>query len=550
MSIRAKISMLAAALLLLLATVGGIAIDGLWRIHGELRSLHEQILPLDVMLEDLAQQEIQREAELYAMLRSNAEGAKQDPNALSNMLAEEAKAVDHLVATVLDHHDVPEHPEITAALDPAIQMLADQGKAFAISARGLAAALGSDNEAAAKVAFEAFVVRGQLLRESLGGLTDAMRTAMLDAAGRAEEHEERVQFMVIVAAVIALIIGVIGTVVISGRITKPIRALVAGAKQVEDGDLDTTVAVTGRDEISSLSLTFNEMVAGLKVKEEIKDTFGKYIDPRIVERLIGDGALLDSNKRSMTVTRSQYAGFAKFSEQSGPEQIVERINAYYSAMADEIADGNGVVDKMMGDTVLAFFGPPFTPGGNQAELACLSALRQTKWRPANSPAEHRPLIAIASDASIVGTMGSERTRSFTIMGDNVAVAETIASACRVFDLDILLNGATKADLGDQFITRHVDTVEVTGRSAAIELYELIGTRDEVGRDDLQFVADYEAALKTYKAMDFDRARDMFEACSDARPDDQATQLMLERLDLMEMDPPEDDWSGAWPLARA
>ena len=549
MSIRAKISLLAAALLALLAMVGGVAIDGLSRVHGELKSLHEHVLPLDVMLEDLAQQEIEREAELYAMLRAGVGAGAHDQATLAPLLESEAKAVLELIATVADHHTLIGHPEISALLDPPAQDLIRTGTDFAASAGALAQAMRNEDIPATNAAFEVFTDNGAAVRASLNALTAAMRTAMVDAAARAEEHEARVQTIVLIAALVALAVGVFGTVMITGVITGPIRTLAAAARRIEQGDLNTSVEVRGNDEISGLGKTFNTMVEGLRVKDRIKDTFGKYIDPRIVEHLIGETSLLDSNRRAMTVSLAQYQGFADYAERNTPEQIVDRINSYYSAMSIEVAMDNGVVDKMMGDTVLAFFGPPFTPNTNQAELACMAALRQTKWRPEASPPEHRPLIAISSDESIVGTMGSEKIRSFTIMGDNVAIAEALARACRIYAVDILISGATKQTLGDQFITRLVDHVQLPGRVTSSDLHELLGTQDDVSAEEISFLEAYEAALGTYRTGDFERARLMFEKCSDDRPGDQPTSLMLDRLDLIEMDPPNQDWNGAWPLPR-
>jgi class 3 adenylate cyclase len=550
MSIRAKISLLSAALLALLAIVGGVAVDGLSRVHHELKSLHEHVLPLDVMLEDLAQQEIKREAELYAMLRAGVGAGAHDQATLAPLLEAEAAAVLELIKTVDDHHAVIGHPEISALLGPPAQDLIRDGAAFAASANALAQAMRNEDVPATNAAFKVFTDKGAAVRVDLDALTNAMRIAMVDAAGRAEEHEARVHTIVLIAALVALAVGIVGTFMITGVITGPIRTLVAAAKRIEQGDLDSSVEVQGSDEISGLGDTFNTMVEGLRVKDRIKDTFGKYIDPRIVEHLIGETSLLDSNRRAMTVSLAQYKGFADYAERNPPERIVDRINSYYSAMSIEVARDNGVVDKMMGDTVLAFFGPPFTPDANQAELACMAALRQTKWRPEASPPQHRPLIAISSDDSIVGTMGSDKIRSFTIMGDNVAVAEALVRACQIYEVDILISGATKQYLGDQFITRQIDHVQLPGREAPIDLHELLGTSDGVQLEEIAFLNAYETALGTYRTGAFEQARLMFEKCSDDRPEDQPTSLLLDRLDLIEMDPPNQDWNGAWPLSRS
>lgn len=551
MTIRAKISILAFALLALLAVVGGIALDGLSRVHGELKSLHRDILPLDTMIEQLVRDEVEREAALYAALRANlrtgGNNGEENADALAALLEDEAKALDVLVEKVSDHGPVVGHPEIAALLEAPSAALVDRAGAFAASARTLAEALKARDAEATNRGFDTFSESIALLRDALNDLGAAMRQGVEDAAARAEEHEARVEQMVLIAALLALAAGIAGTIVISGLITRPIREFVDAARRVEGGALDVSVTPRGTDEIAGLGRTFNTMVEGLRTKERIKETFGKYIDPRIVEDLIGESSLLDSSRRTMTVSLARYDGFAEFAENRPPEEIVERINLYYTAMAHEIAERNGVVDKMVGDSVLAFFGAPFTADVTQAETACLAALEQARWRPQDGHAWHRPRIAIASEASIVGNMGSEQIRSFTIMGDNVALAEAMLSVCDDYDAAVLITGATRARLGEGVITRHLDNVLLPGRDEPVALHEVLGRAGEVPEADIAFADTYNNALNAYLARDFDRAREMFEACAEERPDDPATEMLLQRLDLIEMDPPEDDWSGAWRL---
>jgi hypothetical protein len=167
MSIRSKISLLAAALLVLMAVVGGVALDGLTRVHDELKSLHVNILPLDVMLEDLAQQEIEREAELYALLRNGAATGTYAQDTLAPLLKAEAKAISEVVNVVADHHVAIGHPEISEVLGPPARDLILNGTAFAASAEALAAAMSNINDVAIDAAFVTFTENGAKVRTSL-----------------------------------------------------------------------------------------------------------------------------------------------------------------------------------------------------------------------------------------------------------------------------------------------------------------------------------------------------------------------------------------------
>ena len=144
-------------------------------------------------------------------------------------------------------------------------------------------------------------------------------------------------------------------------------------------------------------------------------------------------------------------------------------------------------------------------------------------------------------------MGSEKIRSFTIMGDNVALAEVMLFAGADYDVGILITGATRALLGDGIVARHLDTALLPGRDDPVELHEVLGQAGDVDAADVGFARAYEIALAAYAARDFDSAQALFEQCASERPDDPATAILLQRLELIEMDPPADDWSGAWRL---
>lgn len=546
MTIRAKIGSLAAALLVLLAIVSGVTLDGLWRVQHELRSLHRDVLPLDVMIEDLAQQEIAREAQLYSVFRF-AGNQIADARAVRELLLQESEAVGALMQTVTDHADDIGHDGIAARLDEPRGRLIESGKAFSAAALGLAERIESTDAAARDAAFERLIGAGNELREALGRLSATMRSVVEDATARAEEHEGRVIVVLIFVALGALGVGALGSIYLSGLITRPIKTLVSAAKRVENGALDVEVPTRGSDEMAGLGRTFNLMVEGLRTKERIKETFGKYIDPRIVDGLIGNTGLLDSGRRQMTVSIAQYDRFGEFAEGKTPDQIVDRINTFYAAMSAAVAERNGVVDKMMGDTVLTFFGPPFTPADNHAELACLAALQQVRWLPAGRERGHGARVAVASDLSIVGNMGSEQIRTFTIMGDNMALANLMLQVCEDYEADVLVTGSTRALLDERFVVRHLDTAMLPGREMPIELHQVLGLVRDVPVEDVDFVRSYEEAFAAYAARDFERARVLFEGCAVERPLDIPTAILMQRLDMIEIDPPADDWSGAWQL---
>eukprot|EP01026_Neomeris_dumetosa_P023653 TRINITY_DN200070_c0_g1_i1.p3 TRINITY_DN200070_c0_g1~~TRINITY_DN200070_c0_g1_i1.p3 ORF type:complete len:137 (-),score=20.45 TRINITY_DN200070_c0_g1_i1:13-423(-) len=133
------------------------------------------------------------------------------------------------------------------------------------------------------------------------------------------------------------------------------------------------------------------------------------------------------------------------------------------------------------------------------------------------------------------------------MGDNVALADAMLMASTEYEADILITGATKESLGDVVVTRHLETALLPGRDTPVELHSVLGKTGEVPEEDIRFARTYEAAFDAYAAKDFDRARDLLDACAQERPEDVTTDMLLQRLDVIEMDPPADDWGGTWRL---
>jgi adenylate cyclase len=149
-------------------------------------------------------------------------------------------------------------------------------------------------------------------------------------------------------------------------------------RAVEAGRLNGTLAVTSHDEIGHLTAAFNHMVEQLRLKERIRETFGRYVDPRIVEGLISRPALAsEGERRVMTMLFCDVKGFVGVSEEMTPQGLVKVMNGYFSAMSAPIHLRGGIIDKYVGDAIMAYWGPPFTADADQAVFAAL--LRSTCW---------------------------------------------------------------------------------------------------------------------------------------------------------------------------
>jgi adenylate cyclase len=158
-------------------------------------------------------------------------------------------------------------------------------------------------------------------------------------------------------------------------VIRGLRQLVASARAIESGADSEPVVIRSRDEVGELALSFNRMVAELRTRERIKETFGKFVDPRIVTQLIGNGAD-QAERRNLTVFFSDIEGFSGISEQLTASAVVTLLNSYFGVVAAVIHKHRGVIDKYIGDAVMAFWTPPFSAGDDHASDACLAALAQ------------------------------------------------------------------------------------------------------------------------------------------------------------------------------
>jgi adenylate cyclase len=218
-----------------------------------------------------------------------------------------------------------------------------------------------------------------VLRDELNQKLDAVRADMMDilhtATAETARKQDQVMLITAVLAVLAAILGLLFALFVSSGVTRPVQRLLAGTRAVESGHLGETLVVTSRDEIGSLTAAFNRMVEQLRLKERISETFGKFVDPRIVANMIS-GTEEHVDRRVVTVFFSDIAGFTSISEQLTPAAIVNLLNHYFSAVTAPIRASNGIVDKYMGDGVLAASDRPFSPDDTPRRGILLSRPKQ------------------------------------------------------------------------------------------------------------------------------------------------------------------------------
>jgi len=408
------------------------------------------------------------------------------------------------------------------------------------------------------------VVRDALVREKDGvnrqleKVILALATTTQAAADRARAEEQRAIRLNWAITAIAAVLGLALAALITRNLVGPVRRLLTGTQAVEKGDLSIEVLADSADEIAALTHSFNNMVAGLREKERIKDTFGKYVDPRIVTGLLENRlAATGGEKKVMTVFFSDLVGFTQMCESLTPDGVVRFLNHYFTVMSEPIRERNGILDKFIGDAIMAYWGPPFTGEAEHAALACLSALEQKARMRAFRAALPDILgfrknlphvdvrIGLATGELTVGNIGSERAKGFTVIGDTVNLASRLEGANKEYGTGILVNHDTWQMAKDAVEAREIDSVRVVGKTEPVRVYEVLGRKGELDPAAAALKENYEEGLKHYRGRDWERA----EAAFKRDPDDAPSRVMLARIALWRQDPRSYPPDGVWDLTK-
>ena len=408
------------------------------------------------------------------------------------------------------------------------------------------------------------LARIDALRDELDQKIDGIRSDMLalvrsDAAATLQRQHEVIRIAAALTA-IAAILGVLFSVLVSTSMARPVRRLLEGTRAVEAGNLDETLVATSRDEIGHLTAAFNRMVEQLRLKERIRETFGKYIDPRVVEGLIDRPVLAaDGQRRVMTVLFCDVKGFTGISEGMMPQGLVKVMNRYLSIMSQPIRNHRGIIDKYIGDAIMAYWGPPFTEDTEQARLACLAALDMVaRVEPLqaelpellgvrNVPIAVDLRIGIATGEALVGSIGSEFMMSYTVMGDTVNLASRLEGANKVYDSRLLVSEATASAAALDVEVREIDRIVVVGQTTPQAVFEVMGRKGALTPAQILLQTTYSEGLAAYRARDWEEARRRFTAALEAVPNDGPSATFVKRIDSLLADPPGNDWDGAWRL---
>ena len=315
---------------------------------------------------------------------------------------------------------------------------------------------------------------------SLLGVLAYTRAAALpgvDPAAAPQIVENMLAFIVFIVAVGTL--AAIGlSLYVAGSVAGPLGQLRTAMRDVEQGDLDTSCPVVTNDEIGAVTEGFNRMVGGLREREFLKETFGKYVSREIRDEILAGRVSLEGQAQEVTILFADLRDFTPWVEATSPREVVRDLNAYFTEMDQAIRAHRGLVLQFIGDEIEAAFGAPVADPAH-AEMAVAAALemrrRLAAWnaeRVRAGKVELRHGIGIHTGSVLAGNIGSAERHAYALVGDPVNLASRIQSLNKEFSSDILVSGETRRRLNGRFELVELPAVRVKGKSVEVEVYRL------------------------------------------------------------------------------
>jgi class 3 adenylate cyclase len=476
----------------------------------------------------------------------------------------EAQAAREQIAAIIDDTSTPSDNAALGRLDDRIDTAVnDLRHRLSEENAQLLQQLDARNfDEARRILEHADALRGEFNHKIDGIRADMLKQVQASATTVIREQQQSILISGIVTA-IAAVLGFVFAMLIGSGITRPVLRLLEGTREVEAGRLDQSIAVTTRDEIGQLSSAFNRMIERLRQNQRVRETFGRYIDPRIAEGLLDQSAaaVTEGQRRVMTVMFCDMKGFTHLSEGVTPQGLVKIMNLYLSTMSAPIHAHRGVIDKYIGDAIMAYWGPPFIDEAEQADFACLAAIDMLSCVGTlrtelpellgvrTIPADCDIRIGIATGEALVGSIGSEFMMSFTVMGDTVNLASRLEGANKAYGSRSLISEGTAKACGAAIALREIDRLVVVGQSQPQTVYEIIGGTGELTPEQALLRTHYAEGLAAYRARRWDEARQAFAAALEAVPGDGPSTALIARIDSFAQNPPPENWDGAWQLER-
>ncbi len=348
----------------------------------------------------------------------------------------------------------------------------------------------------------------------------------------------------------AILLSILAILYVSGSLTSPLKRIVAETKRIRQFEL------SGGSGVHSRIVEINEVANALHAMEVGLRSFGAYIPKALVRNIVSSGkdTGVGGERRNITILFTDIEEFTALSEKMPAEEIFDQLSDHFTALSACIFERNGTVDKFIGDSVMAFWNAPAADPDHAAN-ACYAVLRGRSLNndlnaklKAKGHAPLRVRFGLHSGEAVVGNVGSSDRMQYTALGTPVNLASRVESLNKRYGTQILATGAVEEEVRDRFLFRSLDLVVPVGTTQIVELFELLGSRDDgpdrIGQADIDMCETWNEAVASYRARNWSEALQRFEAFVQRYPSDSVAPIYVARSTRHLSNPPPPEWDGA------
>ena len=296
------------------------------------------------------------------------------------------------------------------------------------------------------------------------------------------------------------------------------------------------------------------MLEDISSEKRMKSTMSRYMDPGIANQLLEEGAdIMGGLDTTATLLFSDLRSFTNITESLGAQGTVKLLNEYFEIMVECITEQGGMLDKFIGDAIMAAFGLPITheddeDRGVKAGINMIKRLWQ--WNEVRNKEGKPPLdmgLGLNTDKIVAGNIGSQKRMDYTMIGDGVNLAARLESACKQYNARILISDFTFKKLKGTYRIRYIDDVVVKGKTEPVGVHEVLDYHNDKTFPNLMDVVNhFNEGRKKYKIGDFTSSISSFQECLKANSNDLLSKTYIERCEQLIKEKPT-NWDGVWVM---
>ena len=297
------------------------------------------------------------------------------------------------------------------------------------------------------------------------------------------------------------------------------------------------------------------VIEDISSEKRMKSTMSRYMDAGLADKLMAGGnELLGGKSSEATILFSDIRAFTTLSEELGAQGIVQLLNDYFTEMVDVITEQGGMLDKFIGDALMAVFGTPF-PHDDDPDRGVRAALNMmtglNKFNQARQALDLHPIdigIGLNTGRVVSGNIGSPKRMDYTVIGDGVNLAARLESATKQYGAHILISENTYTQLKGTYRARQVDRVVVKGKTKPVGVFELLDYHNEESFPHIvEALGKFRDGMRSYREGDWKKGREKFATVLKMNPQDSCSKMYVERCDHLAKNVDPKDWDGIWKL---